>query len=411
MGLTGTRIGTRRDPGHRHVLPDYAGGSILNLMASIQRASGGVPAADCAPLALLDGMSLASCTNLVLLVIDGFGAGFLGRHGAGSVLAKHRVGVLSSVFPSTTASAITTFLTGLSPACHGLTGWHMYFDELDEVLACLPLTTRAPRSPPLDAEGLPERLFAHTGVFSGMGRRGVAVAPLDISDSPFNRFHTAGAERLTYSSGAQLFERLGEALLADHEPKYIYAYYPTFDALAHQFGIDSEATRACFWRTDVALAAFIQAHAGSETVIIVTADHGFIDSPAKRVIDVARHPRMAAMLERPLCGERRVAYCYVSEARHEEFERYVKRHLNHAIDLVPTQLLLEQRWFGPGPPTEKLRSRVGDYALVMRRNWTIVDHVPGERSHAMIGVHGGTSAEEMLVPLALFDLRRQVTPR
>jgi hypothetical protein len=57
---------------------------------------------------------------------------------------------MTSVFPSTTASAITAFMTGLAPAQHGLTGWHMHLDEIDQTLAILPLTPRdgPPRLPP-----------------------------------------------------------------------------------------------------------------------------------------------------------------------------------------------------------------------------------------------------------------------
>jgi outer membrane receptor for ferrienterochelin and colicins len=42
------------------------------------------------------------------------------------------------VFPSTTTTAITTLLTGVPPAAHALTGWHVWFEELDAIAAVLP---------------------------------------------------------------------------------------------------------------------------------------------------------------------------------------------------------------------------------------------------------------------------------
>jgi hypothetical protein len=37
----------------------------------------------------------------------------------------------------------------------------------------------------------------------------------------------------------------------------------------------------------------------------------------------------------------------------------------------------------------------------MKENYTISDCVAGERRHRMEGVHGGTSASEMFVPLMI----------
>jgi hypothetical protein len=37
----------------------------------------------------------------------------------------------------------------------------------------------------------------------------------------------------------------------------------------------------------------------------------------------------------------------------------------------------------------------------MKDGYAIRDVLPGERRHAQIGVHGGTSADEMLVPLVV----------
>src|SRR5512135_1734595 len=112
--------------GEAMVLPDYAGGSILNLMRSVAEACGatGLPYE---PARQLDPAELADAANIVLLVIDGLGLDYLLRNGKDGALRGHLRGSLTSVFPSTTASAITTFLTGLAPQQHGLTGWHMYF--------------------------------------------------------------------------------------------------------------------------------------------------------------------------------------------------------------------------------------------------------------------------------------------
>ena len=122
-------------------LPDYHGGSIVNLTASVILARGGdeglYPALSC-----IDGDALSNATNIILMVIDGSGYEYLLRHGRGGLLHGHLRGSLTSAFPSTTATAITTFLTGTAPQQHGLTGWFMYVRQIDGVLAEMSFTQR-----------------------------------------------------------------------------------------------------------------------------------------------------------------------------------------------------------------------------------------------------------------------------
>ena len=87
--------------------PDYAGGGIVNLMQSIASACGAVEHRY-PPCACLGAEELASARQIVLIVIDGLGADLLPSLPATSLLRQQQRGTLTSVFPSTTASAIGT---------------------------------------------------------------------------------------------------------------------------------------------------------------------------------------------------------------------------------------------------------------------------------------------------------------
>ena len=150
---------------------------------------------------------------------------------------------------------------------------------------------------------------------------------------------------------------------------------------------------------DVALTTFVDSQRGRDAWILLTADHGFIDAPAERVICLDDHPVLTALLLRPLSGERRAAYCHVGPENHAAFQRYVAEHFADAMDCVPSRQLIEDGWFGPPPYHAELASRVGDFTLLMKEDWTIKDWLPDERRYTMLGVHGGTSAAEMQVPL------------
>lgn len=388
-------------PLFRPFLPDYRGGSIVNLMRSIGDACGAT-SLPYAPLRGLDVEALRAARNLVLLVIDGMGAQLLRGAAAGATLRGHLHGEIDSVFPSTTASAVTTFLTGLAPQQHAVTGWHMYFDELSAIAAVLPLTPRDPSVRAWNAHRVARKLFQHPSFFTRLARDSFVVSPLQIVDSAFNVAHTQGAQCLGYAGAAQLFDQVAALIARPGNSKYIYAYYAKLDALAHDFGVGSEQVEACLGKLDAACAAFFRRIAGSDTLVLITADHGFIDSHAARLVDLAAHPRLAAMLARPLCGERRVAYCYVRPEQRDEFTAYVLENLGHALSLHRAEDLIGAGWYGPNGPHPRLARRIGDYVLVMRENWTIKDALPGEKPHAMVGVHGGVTTQEMRVPLIVY---------
>ena len=386
-------------PEQRAILPDYAGGSIVNLMSTI---ASGLGARD-GPYASLREPDIAASLRdrgrVVLIVVDGLGAKRLAHHHNGSALHRHLRGTLTSVFPSTTATAITTFLTGLAPAQHGLTGWHMYFPDVATVGSVLPLRTRR-TDQPLTPLGLDTAaLFDHKAVFDRLPVRSFVVSPERILDSTFNRVHSGNAERRGYGSLEQFFDSILNCLRTTRQPCYTYAYFADYDSIAHQHGVDSPEADRLLRRFDSAFAAFLRAAAGLDATVLVTADHGFIDSPNDRLIELDDHPVLEQALRLPLCGERRAAYCYVKPDRAHDFEDYVRDALSEQIWLHRSEALIEQGWFGPGEPHPKLKERVGDFILVMKDNWTIKDWLPGEQRYKQVGVHGGVTEAEMIVPL------------
>jgi len=382
-------------------MPDYGGGSIVNLMASIATALG-VADPDSVPLRSRELSALLfQRARVILLVVDGLGYHRLTTTPACSALRAHLRGSLTSVFPSTTATAITTFLTGLPPSQHALTGWHMWFAEQAMVGAILPYRTRV-GDRPLTALGIePEHLFDHRSFFERLPVRSYAVAPERILASVYNRAHCKGAQLHGYATLEQLFECTLNCLRCTDDRCYIYAYYADYDSIAHEHGVDSRHALRLLQRLDEAFGAFLTSAAGLDATVIVTADHGFIDSPQARIVELDAHPGLQRLLRAPLCGERRAAYCYLHPGAADAFEQYISSTLSKQTRAYPSKTLIEAGWFGPAPRHAALAARVGDYTLVMKDNWTIKEWLPGEQRHRQIGVHGGVSEDEMMVPLVV----------
>jgi hypothetical protein len=379
------------------IQPDYDGGSIVNLMTTIARASGD-DSGDYPPLRTLDAATLADARTIVLLVVDGLGNRHVDRR-PDSTLAHHRVAHMTSVFPPTTATAITTFMTGLAPQQHGVTGWHMYLHEIDRIAAILPFRSRQGRQPLEKIGARPWQVFGHGSLFDRISITGHVVTHQSIVHSVFNVAHAGRARCHAYTRLNELFALIGRIAAAPGR-KLVYAYYPEIDTLAHQFGIASNEVAAQFDALDRAFANFINGPMPAGTVMLVTADHGFIDSPPQRQIEIgAELPDLAALLRRPLCGERRTAYCYVDHTQRAAFENCVLDRLAGRALPMTADDMIGRGFFGRGKPHPRLRQRLGDYALIMQEDYTIKDWLPGERRYQHIGVHGGASADEMYVPL------------
>jgi hypothetical protein len=154
-----------------------------------------------------------------------------------------------------------------------------------------------------------------------------------------------------------------------------------------------------FRRFDEGFARLLSAVAGYDVTILVCADHGFVDADPGQRVEVDDHPFLEATLARPLCGEQRVAYAYIQPDKREAFEAYLRNELAERVTLVESRHAIEAGWFGPGEPHPKLAARVGDYILLMQGRGTIKDWMPGEKRYTLVGVHGGVSEQEMLVPL------------
>jgi hypothetical protein len=379
--------------------PNYAGQGIVNLTATLINARGG--RAQAPELHALPASAIADARHVLLLVIDGLGSRWLARHGAGSALAAHRVAELTSVFPTTTASAITTFLTGDAPQQHAVTGWFMWFRELGAVLAVLPGNPRYGGVGYARAGVDLDTLLGHRSLVERIRTPSVVISPSYIARSDFNLAHLGGARLVKHKSPKQLFRASARAIRQARQPSYFYAYWPGLDGVGHEHGMESPRAVAHFRELDGLFAAFLKSIAGTDTTVLVTADHGHLDCTPEDVVDLADHPDLADCLRLPLCGEPRAAYCYLRPDRVERFTAYCRDALADRFDLHNSQDLIDAGLFGTGTPHPRLAERIGDMTLIARGRPIITERLPTERAFAQIGVHGGLSEDELYVPLCV----------
>lgn len=380
-------------------LPDYTGDTLVNLMSRLRQGLGDTMSIY-PPSAWLAVEAVQAAQNVVLCVIDGLGEKLLHSVAAAALLREQQHGTLSSVFPSTTAAAITTFLTGEAAQQHGLTGWFVNLPEAGGVVAVLPCEGRDRSRPLLQSAERIAHSYGHEPIFNRLPRESYIVSPEWILNSAFNRAHTGKAKPVGYQTTlTQMCAAIVDVVRHTPNKKYVYAYWPELDHLSHLHGQYSDIVAHHLVDINNAIEKLLQSLRGTNTLLLLTADHGFIDTAPERVITVNDHPGLQQCLAAPLCGEPRLAYCYVKADKQVQFTDYIQTNFVEQITLVPSQVLLAQHAFGLGQPHPRLHERVGDYTLVLRDNWIIKDWLDCEKRFFNRGVHGGVSRQEMQIPL------------
>jgi hypothetical protein len=375
------------------ILPNYADGSLVNLMASIVEAAGG--AARHRPLAALPAAELSAARNVVLLIIDGLGDNYLRRRGADGALSAQGLCALLCFFLSTTASAITTSYTGCTPLEHGLTGWFCYFGEAGCVGAPLPFMSRGDQLPLTRRGVTPRGIFAAPPLFGSLQVQSFVVTTRDIVDSSYNGRYCAGAQRSAYEQAHELPEAVERIVKSGVQRKFIYAYWPEYDRTSHRYGSQSPEAYDQLGKIDAAFGGLLSRLSGTDTIVVATADHGFVDVAPEESLELP--PQLAELLRFPLCGERRVVYCHVRSEK--EFVERAQDWLGGRADVRPSRELVEEGWFGGGAPHPRFAERIGDVTLMMHGHYTVKDWIAGESRHLHIGNHGGASEDEMMIPL------------
>ena len=225
-------------------LPNYRDGSIVNLMQSILCGLGASGAGGAhGYLADLEPEEVARARHVVLVVIDGLGQAQLESGPAPALRASLR-GTMTSVFPSTTASAVTTFLTGLAPVEHAVTGWFTWLRELDAIIAPLPFTTRAGRADLTALGVVPGDIFIGPSVFERVRADCHSVQPAHLVASAYSRAHTRGAEPRGFKRLDELVDAIVDIVRGARRRTYVSAYWPVLDTLSHKFGAVSARARA-----------------------------------------------------------------------------------------------------------------------------------------------------------------------
>lgn len=363
--------------------PNYQNNCILGIPNSILKHYGAT--AHHNTLSFLDERLKKGYKNIVLLVLDGMGIKALNDHAPDGFLMKNCTAQLSSVYPCTTTSALTTYETGLTPLEHGWLGWAMYFSEIKKSVELFTgnqsgTSTAAEHNIVWDNIGF-------TNLFEQIKMADSSVECCRVS--PFGEYWTDTNEAIC----AHL-----ETLCKKEGRRYIYAYHFQPDYDMHRSGCMSERTKAnivLFDKQIEQLSSKLQ-----DTLLIVTADHGLTDTEECLVED---YPEINECLYAVPTREPRSLSFFVRSEFRDVFPERWKRHFGDDFCLMTSKEAIKSGIFGIGVPHKRIKDFLGDYVAVATGKKMLWFRDEQGRASGHIAVHAGLLPEEMAVPLILIE--------
>ena len=326
--------------------------------------------------------------NVIVMLFDGMGTDCLENNlpKQNSIFHANKKQDLTSVYLCTTTAATTSMNTALSPIEHGWLGWSCYFKELDKLVNIF-INDDGVKSDnvPVADYNVASKYMPYKSIFDIINESDSGIKACSVS--PFGMVKVEELDELFAKTAV---------LCNDDEKRFIYTYWGYPDGKMHVSG--------CYHKKVKDVVAEIQtkverlANDVDDTLIIVTADHGLLDSIVSLIAD---YPEIAACLRHPTGLEPRCNSYYIKEGMIDKFTELFKKEFGDDFILFTREEFLAKGFLGPGEPHKKSLDFLGDIIAVAVGNISLW-HDTGS-THIFKALHAGMTEKEMIVPLIILE--------
>lgn len=359
------------------LIPDYLGANVRGIMPALLGPdgwAGGVPEWMPAPV--------ADAERVVVLVLDGLGwLQFQQHRDLMPNLAAYTGGPVHTVAPTTTATALCSITTGLTPGEHGLVGYRIALGgEVMNVLRWM-VGEQPVRRSHVPSDVQPFAPFLDHAV--------PVVSPTELMHSAFSQAHLRGGIPVGWRAASSIPVAVREQCEAGEQ--VIYCYYGGIDKIAHERGFGSYYESELRFADD--LVGAMQDALPAGTVLLVTADHGQVHVGDQIVVP---SPELLASVTLQ-SGEGRFRWLHCRPGDVAALTTAAEHELGDVGWVVTKEQILDEGWFGPtmAPPVQ---ARLGDVALVARDDVSF--HDPADSGpFDLVCRHGSLTPAEVEVPL------------
>lgn len=401
-------------------LPDYDGKSLVNLANSVLMNFNVVPIHE--PLGINSLPHVRK--NMVLFVVDALGYGNLAHIEKNSeelknVLKNFRREKLTSTFPTTTATALTSLVTGTYPVEHGMLGYIMYLDRFNTFANMINLSPIGFPRDILVSHGLnPSKFLPVKTIFQRLSDANVetwTVTSNAFKNSGLSKMHHQGSSIRGYSDIVEMFSQLKNLIRKSRRELFVFCYWGLSDMYGHLYGTSSEEycfgiellIKMLYERVICRLDKSIL----DDTVFMVTGDHGQINTSWKNECTLNTSDEMVReYFSMPPFGDSRTVYMNVCGK--SGFKNYFSDRYGEKFHLLTRDECVEKALFGPISESNCVNGiivgnnlrRTGNYVAIAHSRYSL-NYKYTTEDRRQQGKHGSLTESEIFVPLLVFENR------
>ena len=361
---------------------------------------------------------------VVLLVIDGFGWRFLEAFQGTPFLdwVSHNGSVekLSSQFPSTTASHLTTIHTGQPVGEHGIFEWNYYEPGLDAVISPLLFSYAGTTERDLlKRAGInPRAVYPHHTIYHRLSNLGIQAGIFqhrEYTPSTYSNAMFRGAQVQGYKTLPEGLTNLRESINSISPPAYFFLYFEKIDAISHEYGPNASQTMAEIESFLLQMEHIFRKtiHPSGKCLFLLTADHGQVEVEPGTTIFINQDAHFAGILDflrtdhsgNPIvaAGSCRDFFLYIKKGMVEEARSFLSDRLEGKAVIWKVDDMIEDGWFGP-VVSPAFRKRAGDLVILPYRGESVWWYEKDRFYQKYKGHHGGLTPQEMEIPLLSWEM-------
>lgn len=336
--------------------------------------------------------------NIVFLVLDGMGEHILGNISPNGYFAENKIDCVTSVYPSTTTAALTTYYAGKPPYETGWIAWSQYFKEYGRSLDMLSHKESYLKEDISKARmNVFDKIVNYTPIFEQIENASPNVRAFEVMPKYSDR---RSRRTVTADDIDEIMENI-EVLCELPGENFIMAYSDKPDGLLHKFGTDSDEAKEYVLESEKKVKDLVQ-KISDDTLIIISADHGHKN--IEKAYSLLEYPEIMECLYMPMALESRTVTFWVKDEMKKEFEDRFNSIFKDEFWLMTKEEFLEKHFLGYGDKHPKIDEFLGNYiALSISNSIITIETFLAEGKPVKKSTHCGLTEDEMEVPVIVIN--------
>lgn len=379
------------------IFPDYEH-SILNLINSILKHY--KVETKYATLPKLDKILEKEYKNIVLIILDGMGEHILKNSSPNGFFDQKHLDIITSVCPSTTAAALTTYYSGKPPIETGWIAMSQYFKEYGRAIEMFSKLDSYTYEEISDAKINVSELVKYITVHEQIESASKDVKAYEIS--PANCMK-ASKRTINADNIDSMCDSIKE-ICNNEDKNFIFAYNENPDAVLHEYGCNSKEVIQFIKDTENKIENMCKQLENTDTLFIISADHGHKD--VKNAYSILDLKEIQDCIIMPPSLDARALTFWVKEDKKKQFEEYFKTKFKDEFLLFTKEEFLNKHILGYGTPHKKIDDFLGNYIAISISDSIIkLGTKVSKDRYNYKSAHCGFTKEEMEVPVIIVDYK------